>query len=157
MRLAAFIAVFFLVQIAIDLGHSVTAFPFEHYGMFSESFAQPDSVRGYEIVANGRTLRPDDFRIYQWDMIQQPLAAFDRQNATNDFAVDRLRIQKGLGINSVVLHNSSSVATNFPDWYRSHLSRILGQPVVSLQISRCRYEVKDRRLIPANKTLWIAR
>src|ERR1700710_282373 len=35
--------VFFVVQIGLDLAHSVTVFPFVHYGMFSESFHHPDS------------------------------------------------------------------------------------------------------------------
>jgi hypothetical protein len=52
------VAAFFLIQIAIDLGHSVTAFPFVHYAMFSESFSQPDSLLRYEVIVDGDRLDP---------------------------------------------------------------------------------------------------
>ena len=47
--------------------------------MFSESFSAPDSCLRYEIIVDGRRLDAADFGIYRWDMVQQPLAAFDRR------------------------------------------------------------------------------
>jgi hypothetical protein len=87
--LIGLMAAFFLIQVTIDLAHSVTAYPFEHYGMFSESFPAPDSLSTFEIIADGRRLEAADFGIYRWDMIQQPLAAFDRQSLPDQDLLSR--------------------------------------------------------------------
>ena len=54
----ALLIAFFILQAGIDLAHSATAFPFEHYGMFSERFPAKDSLAGYEVIADGRPLLP---------------------------------------------------------------------------------------------------
>ena len=156
--LAGLLAAFFLIQIAIDLGRSVTAFPFVHYGMFSESFPKADSLLVYELTLDGRRTEPQDYRIYRWDMIQQPLAAFDRLTATHDFAEDRRRIKLALsGFYSLNLGNSPDVATRFPDWYRDYLSRLLGHPIHSLEIDRAWYRYTGNQFILQRKTPWIVR
>ncbi len=159
--LIALIATFFAIQVILDLAHSVTAYPFEHYGMFAESFPAPDSVSTYEIIADGRRLDAADFRIYRWDMLQQPLAAFDRQSSTSDFAFDRSRIKaifpgiySGLSAN---LENSPTVAASFPDWYLGYLGRLLHQPIHSFQVNRCRYRVLQNQLILIQRMPWINR
>jgi hypothetical protein len=157
----ALIATFFAIQVILDLAHSVTAYPFEHYGMFAESFRAPDSVSTYEVIADGRRLDAADFRIYRWDMLQQPLAAFDRQSSTSDFAFDRSRIKavfpgiySGLSAN---LENSPTVAASFPDWYLGYLGRLLHHPVHSFQVNRCRYRVLQNQLILIQRMTWINR
>ncbi|HEV3411704.1 MAG TPA: hypothetical protein VG101_04455 [Puia sp.] len=157
----AFVAAFFLIQIAIDLAHSVTAFPFVHYGMFSESFPAPDSLLRYEVIVNGKTLDPADFRIYRWDMIQGPLAAFDKQVQTADFAFDKEKFRAALpGIYSRIsanLDNSPALAANFPEWYRNYLSSLLRRPIRTLLVNRARYRFEDNRFILMNSTPWIDR
>ena len=159
--LIALVITFFAIQAAFDLAHSVTAFPFVHYGMFSESFSAPDSLLRYEVIVDGRPLSPADFRIYRWDMIQGPLAAFDKQSAKRDFAFDKQKFRAALpGIFSGVsanLDNSPDIAAAFPDWYRNYLSRLLHQPIHTLEINRIWYQYKDARFIPLNKTSWINR
>src|SRR5579859_7751279 len=44
---------FFILQIGIDLAHSVTVFPFVHYGMFSESFSVHDSITLFGVSVVG--------------------------------------------------------------------------------------------------------
>ena len=160
-RLIAFAAIFIAVQIAVDLAHSATAFPFVHYGMFSESFSAPDSLLRYSIVADGRELRAADFRIYRWDMIQEPLAAFERQQATRDFAFDKKRFSGTLpAIYFAVspnLDNSPTLAADFPDWYRDYLSRLIGRHIVSLKIYRLSYRYSDSGFVLLSKNLWIGR
>ena len=80
---------FIVLQVGVDLAHSVTAFPFVHYGMFSESFARPDSLAVFEITVDGKLLEARDFRVYRWDMVQVPLAGFEQQEFTHDFAFDK--------------------------------------------------------------------
>lgn len=167
--LAGLVGVFFLIQVFTDLFHSVTAFPFVHYGMFSETFALVESLPVYEVVVDGRPLDPRDFRIYRWDMIQQPLAAFARETATRDFSDDRQRIRNALGIHSVtpsvdpsvissvVPGNAPSLAADFPGWYRNYLGRILGRPIGSLEVNRCIYRWNGSQCILQTKTPWIAR
>jgi hypothetical protein len=159
--LAALAAAFFLIQIAIDLGHSVTAFPFVHYGMFSESFPTADSILRYVVVVNGKTLEPADFRIYRWDMIQEPLSAFDKQTRTSDFAAEKQKFRATLpGIYSRIssnLDNSPALDTHFPEWYRNYLGRLLGEPVRTLRVNRAWYAYKDSRIILLNSTPWLTR
>jgi hypothetical protein len=159
--LIGLMAAFFLIQVTIDLAHSVTAYPFEHYGMFSESFPAPDSLSTFEIIADGRRLEAADFGIYRWDMIQQPLAAFDRQSRTADFAPDRSRIRTSFpGIYSRLslnLENLPTVAAAFPDWYLGYLSRLLRRPIHSLRVNRCRYLFKQNQPILFQKIAWINR
>ena len=158
-RIFALAAAFFAIQIAIDLAHSVTAFPFVHYGMFSESFAAPDSLLCYEVTVDGQRLVPAGFSIYHWDMIQQPLAAFDKQTATTDFAADRKRIQSLLpGPYSLVaahLSNDPAVAGRFSDWYRNYLSRLIRGPIHNLQVDKAWYRYQNSHFILLNKRPWI--
>jgi len=157
----AFAAIIIALQVAVDLAHSVTAFPFVHYGMFSESFSAPDSLLRYSVVADGRELRAADFRIYRWDMIQQPLAAFDKQQATKDFAFDKAKFSGTLpAIYSAVspnLDNSPTVAADFPDWYRGYLSRLTGRHITSLRIYRLHYRYGDSGFVLLSKNPWIGR
>jgi hypothetical protein len=157
----ALVAVFFSLQIVLDLCHSVTAFPLVHYGMFSESFAAPDSLLRYEVVVDGRSLEPANFRIYRWDMIQGPLVAFDKQAATHDYLFDKERFRAALpGIYTRVaanLDNSPAVPADFPDWYRSYLSRLTGQPIHSLQVNKNWYRYTANGFILLHSTPWIIR
>jgi hypothetical protein len=151
----------FAIQATCDLAHSVTAFPFVHYGMFSERFSAPDSLLRYEVIADGLPLSPDDFRIYRWDMIQGPLAAFDKQSATGDFAYDKQKIRAGLpGIYSRVsanLDNPPNLSAGFPSWYGSYLSRLLHRPVHTFRVNRTWYRYENDRFILLSKTSWINR
>jgi hypothetical protein len=151
----------FAIQVICDLAHSVTAFPFVHYGMFSERFSPPDSLLRYEVIVDGLPLSPADFSIYRWDMIQEPLSAFDKQSATGDFAFDKQKIRAGLpGIYyhvSANLDNPPNLSAGFPDWYGSYLSRLLHRPVHTLRVNRTRYRYTPSGLIPLSKTPWINR
>ena len=139
---------FFLLQVLIDLAHSVSVFPFVHYAMFSESFARPDSLSVYEIVVDGRQLQPADFSIYQWDMMQNPLLSLQRQVSTEDFAFDKQKMAAGMkqvGIEGLYraiqpnLDNVTGVETRFPQWYKTYLSGILGHPIRTLQVDQAWY------------------
>jgi len=139
---------FFAIQILVDLGHSVTAYPFVHYGMFSESFAQPDSLTVFTITADGQSLQPGDFAIYRWDQVQNPLLAFDRQVSTRDFAFDKEKLQKGMhfiGAGSLYplllsnLNNTEITATRFASWYKTYLSSLIGRPIHSLRVDKSWY------------------
>lgn len=155
------VTAFFAIQIAFDLAHSVTAFPFVHYGMFSESFSAPDSLLSYEVIVDGHRLDPLNFRIYQWDMVQQPLAAFDRMTATNDFAFDKSTFQsKFPALYTHVsgnLDNLSYPEARFPDWYANYLSALIGHSIRSVEVSKTWYRYTPSGLILLNKTPWINR
>jgi len=157
----ALVIAFFAIQVAFDLAHSVTAFPFVHYGMFSESFSAPDSLLQYEVTVDGRRLDPRDFRIYQWDMVQQPLAAFDRQISTGDFAFDKSKFHANFpslyARVSDNLDNSSYPEARFPDWYANYLSLLIGHPIQTVGITKTWYRYENGRFILLNKTPWINR
>jgi hypothetical protein len=158
---SALVAAFFLIQITIDLTHSVTAFPFVHYGMFSESVGAPDSLLSYEVTVDGRRLAPLGFRIYQWDMIQQPLQAFDRQTATGDFEFDKSKLRQAFPTLYAALSdnfdNLPYPEARFPDWYANYLSLQLGHPIRTLEVSKTWYRYQNGRMIELSRSLWIKR
>ena len=139
---------FIIIQIGINLAHSVTVFPFVHYGMFSESFRQPDSLTVYQVTVNGKLLQARDFRVYRWDMIQSPLAASEAREASRDFAFDREKMGEGLqkiglgGFFRTVepqMRNDSADLAGFQTWYQRYLSGLLGYPVNSLRVEKVWY------------------
>jgi hypothetical protein len=143
---------FFLVQVVFDLAHSVTAFPFVHYAMFSDSFAQPDSLVVFEITVDGRRLQATDFPVARWDMVQEPLLAFDRQAGSRDFAFDKAKTQAGLqqvGLGSLYTRlkpnfdNDSSAGSRWPSWYAAYLGRLIRRPIGDLRVDKAWYRYAD--------------
>jgi hypothetical protein len=151
---------FIVLQIGIDWAHSVTLFPFLHYGMFSGIEPRPDTVQLYEIVADGRRLQPSDFAIYRWDMVQTPLEAYDKQTATQDFAFDKDHLRQGMrwvgagGLYSALKTNLNNTG-NFPSWYKTYLSGLLGRPIGNLRVEKAWYRWQDSKLQPIKKEPWI--
>src|SRR5882757_7574169 len=130
---------FFILQIGVDLAHSVTVFPFVHYGMFSESFSRPDSIEVFEVAVDGKRLRPADYAIYRWDMVQVPLQAYEKQIATGDYAIDKEKLQAGMQrVGLASLYNELKINLNntnsFVPWYRDYLGRLLGLPVGMVEV-----------------------
>jgi hypothetical protein len=151
---------FFVIQILVDLGHSVNAFPFVHYGMFSESFRQPDSLTVYEITVDGRQLKAEDFRIYRWDQVQNPLLAIDRQIGTEDNAFDKEKLRAAMGFTGTGalyrhlapnLDNDPATAARFPGWYKIYLGKILGRPVRTLQVDKAWYRYDGSQFLLMKK------
>ena len=154
------IAGFFILQIGFDLAHSVTAFPFVHYGMFSESFPQPDSMIVYHINVDGSPLREANFSIYGWDMVQMPLAAAVKRESTADFAFDKAKFQAALrAAHLTSLYNRLSPNLDnhgdFASWYKDYLGRLLGHPVGVLTVEKAWYRWKDGRMQLIGTQNWI--
>ena len=152
--------VFIVLQIGVDLAHSVTLFPFEHYGMFSAIEPRPDTVQLYEIFVDGQRLQPAGQAIYRWDMVQTPLEAYDKQTATKDFAYDKDRLQKGMrwaGAGSLysALRINLDNKGDFLSWYKSYLGGLLGHRIGSLRVEKAWYRWQDGRLLPIGKQPWI--
>jgi hypothetical protein len=149
---------FIIIQIGIDLGHSVTAFPFVHYGMFSGRFSRPDSLNVFEVTIDGRRLEPSEFRVYRWDMITGPLSAIDRLKTSGDFAFDREKLRDYLGATPVYgffephLQNDPGTAARFPTWYKSFLIRLLGRNIDQVRVDLASYRYEDGRLLLIRKT-----
>ena len=152
--------VFIVLQIGVDLAHSVTFFPFVHYGMFSAVEPRPDSVQVYEIEVDGLRLQPDGWPVYRWDMVQTPLEAYDKQTATRDYAFDKDRLQKGMrwvGCGSLysALKTNLDNTGNFPSWYKSYLGGLLGRRIGRLRVEKAWYRWQDGRLHSIQKEPWI--
>jgi hypothetical protein len=150
----------FVLQVIFDLVHSVTAFPFIHYGMFSESFSRPDTLTVYEITADGHPLRAADFSIYQWDLVQNALISLEKQVKTHDFAFDKEKMSEGMsrvgmgGIYRLVepnLGNAPGTADRFPRWYQGWLSGLVGHPIRTLRVDKVWYRYAGGRYILLGK------
>ena len=151
---------FIVLQTGIDLAHSVTFFPFVHYGMFSGVEPRPDTLQLYEVTVDGTRLQPAGMAVYRWDMVQTPLEAFDRQTATNDFAFDKDRLRQGLrwaGAGKIYSWLKTNLDNNgdFPAWYKSYLSGLLGRPIRRVTVDKAWYRYSNGSLVPLKKEPWI--
>ncbi|HEY4337020.1 MAG TPA: hypothetical protein VGM89_14015 [Puia sp.] len=142
---------FFILQIGFDLAHSVTAFPIVHYGMFSQSFARPDTLTVFRVSVDGVALRTEDFGVSTWDRVQEPLEAAEKRVTTNDFAVDKQRLGVIYARLKVNLDNTSA----FVPWYKGVLGRLLGRPVGVLKVDRARYRWSGGRMVLLQTENWI--
>jgi hypothetical protein len=143
---------FICLQIGIDLAHSVSFFPFVHYGMFSQPLARQDSVEAFDITADGQRLKPTDFLIYQWDMVMTPLQALEQQTQTGDYAFDKQKLREGLqrvGLGAVytAVEPNLNNTGQFPGWYKSYISDLVGHPIRLLKVDRTWYQFADGRLV----------
>jgi hypothetical protein len=151
---------FIVLQIGIDLSHSVTFFPFVHYGMFSQILPRSDSIEIYRVTVDGRRLEPADLPIYRWDMVQTPLEAYDLQTATHDYVFDKEELQKGMqwagaGPLYRTLKTNLDNTGDFPSWFKSYLGGLLGHPIGRLSVEKTWYRYSDGRLAPIKKEPWI--
>ena len=145
---------FIILQIGIDLAHSVTAFPFVHYGMYSESFPRQDSLEVFQVTVDGRVLKPEEFTPYRWDMVQTPLAAFEKKTQTGDFAFDKGKMGQGMrqaglgGLYNLLRPNldNTGSAESFQSWYKRYLEGLLGHPIGNLGIEKRSYRWQDSRM-----------
>ena len=145
---------FIILQIGLDLAHSVTVFPFVHYGMYSESFPRPDSLEVFQVTADGRLLKPEELSPYRWDMVQTPLAAFEKKTRTEDFAFDKEKMGQGMrwaGLGAWYnrlkpnLDNTVGVES-FASWYKRYLEGLLGHPIESLRVEKRWYRWQEGRM-----------
>lgn len=159
-----FLIILFLFQVAINICHSVTVFPFLHYAMYSESFNKPSNIRVYEIIVNQKQLTSSNYRIHQWDMIHQPLNAFDKQVNTQDFSLDKKAIEEGMNYMhltllykavQVNLNNDLNLIQQFPYWYKQYLQKIIKQPILSLSVNICDYDYTADRYTLRQRKTWI--
>lgn len=164
LSLNRYILAVFLLQLTVDCFHSVTLYPFVHYGMFSTVFPTPDTQNVYVIAVNGDTLRAADFSAVHWDMIQQPLVGLDRQLRSADHRWDKDQLRQGLtraGLKGFYdriapnLSNAPDLQARFPDWYRDYLSRLLGMPVRTLTVDKEQVRYAGGQLVPIKKENWI--
>ena len=153
---------FICLQIGVDLAHSVSFFPFVHYGMYSQPLARPDSVEAFEITADGKRLKPGDFLIYQWDMVTTPLQSVEQQTRTGDYAFDKEKLREGLqrvGLGAVytaVEPNLNNANTGqFPTWYKSYISGLLGHPIQQLEVEKTWYQWAGGRLVVVKRAPYI--
>jgi hypothetical protein len=151
---------FICLQIVVDLAHSVSFFPFVHYGMFSQTISREDSVEAFEVTVDGQRLKPADFLIYQWDMVMTPLQAVEQQTQTGDYAFDKEKLREGLqrvGLGAVyklVTPNLDNTG-QFPEWYRSFLSGLVGHPIQRLEVEKTWYQWAGGRLVVVKRAPYI--
>ena len=151
---------FIVLQIGLDLAHSVAFFPFMHYGMYSQVLPRTDTIEVFEINVDGRRLQPEDLRIFQWDMVTTPLTAFEERIRTHDYAFDKEKLKEGMrfaGLSRLYTSLSPNLdnSGNFSAWYAAYLSRLLGHPIGRLTIERARYRWAGSRLQLVAKTPFI--
>lgn len=160
---SAGIIIFFICQVIIDCLQSVTAFPFLHYGMFSEVYKSKETEI-FEIRVNGKLLSSEEFNILTWDLIHSPLHALKKQIATEDFAfekgvikngMNKFQLQNTLSFAVSNLDNNQSLNKEFPYWYKNHLRKLLDYEIKTVEITILHYNYKNGNYILLKKAKWI--
>ncbi len=151
---------FICLQIGIDLAHSVSFFPFVHYGMFSQILPRQDSVEAFAVTADGQRLKPTDFLIYQWDMVTTPLQSVEQQVQTGDYAFDKQKLREGLqriglGFVYTAVEPNLSNTGQFPAWYKWYLGGLVGHPIQHLDVDKTWYRWAGGRLMVVKKVPYI--
>jgi hypothetical protein len=151
---------FICLQIGIDLAHSVSFFPFVHYGMFSQILRRQDSVEAFEVTADGKRLKPADFLIYQWDMVMTPLQTVEQQQQTGDFAFDKQKLREGLqwvGLGSLytAVEPNLNNTGQFPAWYKWYIGGLVGHPIQHLDVEKTWCQWTGSRLVVVKRAPYI--
>lgn len=132
--------------------------------MYSESFRQPDSIKVFEIIVNQQILLADKYRIYEWNMINQPLIAFEKQIATKDFSFDKGKMENAMDLIHLSslykaarpnLNNTMNLYTQFPYWYKQYLQKITKQSISGLSVNICYYTYYKARYSLISRKEWI--
>ncbi|MBC7652346.1 MAG: hypothetical protein H7101_11415 [Deinococcales bacterium] len=130
------IVVFFIVaQLVINYKKSFVVTPLYHYGMFSSSVLQPDSLQIFEVEINGKLLQPLDFTPQQWDKIILPLNYFYNTKSDTLWRKVCRSVFKITNTTSLAANYSIQLnINNFYTWYQTQLQQILPNKIVSVRI-----------------------
>jgi hypothetical protein len=144
---------FFIIQIFTNLNGSLTAFPFLHYGMFSEKINYQAYYETIQIEVNGQLLKGSDFSIQNWEMIQNPLLIHKQIQQNNDFEKDKMYIHfflNKLGLSSIDYKIKKHLDNVKPDpaayglYYKKYLEKILDRPISRLNVNLCYFAFRDK-------------
>jgi hypothetical protein len=154
---ALIILLFLGAQLIIDLMGSVTAFPFLHYGMYSEVFDSKRLPGSYHITVNGEVLNANAYSISEWEMITTPISLRLQYLQSKDFKDDKLllsHISSKIGLEAIShlehLDNPQQSDVVFKSYYQNHLSKIISEPIQTLSIEFVQYQYKNAQYIPVD-------
>ncbi len=144
---------FIMIQILTNLNSSLTAFPFLHYGMFSEKINYQAYYETYQIEVDGQWLKGSDFSIQDWEMIQTPLIIQKQIQQTKDFEKDKMYIAfflSKLGLSAIYhkiqlhLDNTKLSPLSYNKYYKNYLEKILDKPIKKLKVQLCYFAFRDQ-------------
>ena len=86
---------------------------------------------------------------------QGPLEAAQKRETSHDFAVDKEKLQQGLGSFYNTLKVNLNNTGSFIPWYKSYLGRILNRPITTLRIDKTWYRWTGGRMVLIHSENWI--
>jgi hypothetical protein len=154
------IFIFFLIQIIVNLNSSLTAFPFLHFGMFSEKITLKPSYQTYQIEVDNQVLNGMDYGIHEWEIMQTPIIIKENIEASNDFEKDKLFISfflEKLGLsffNQAVSENLNNAIESdqiFNINYKKYLEKVLNKKIEHVKVYTCQFIFKDNQYLLLDK------
>ncbi len=142
----------FAIQIFTNLNSSLTAFPFLHYGMFSEKINYQAYYETFQIEVDGQLLKGSDFSIQDWEMLQSPLLIHHQIQQNNDFEKDKMYIHfflAKLGLSAIDdlmkphLNNTKLSPTEYNRYYKNYIEKVLGKSITQLEVKLCYFAYRD--------------
>ena len=148
---------FVAMQVFVGYKHGLVVSPFFNYGMYSHEINIEKNYPVFEVKANGRLLRGQDFSPQQWDKIMLPVNYYANIHRSNDLYENEVKRLLGR------LHISTEErkflqqcdAVDFEKWYAKYLETVTGHLTNNLEIS-CRYYLYDGRLQPTDSVIKLA-
>jgi hypothetical protein len=155
-----FIFVFFLIQIIVNLNGSLTAFPFLHFGMFSEKIELKPSYQTYQIEVDNQVLNGMDYGIHEWEIMNTPIMIKENIKTSNDFEKDKVFIHfflEKFGLN--FFSQAISENLNNPIWsdqtfninYKNYLEKVLKKKIGHVKVYACQFIFKDNQYLLLDK------
>jgi hypothetical protein len=156
------IFVFFLLQIMVNLNGSLTAFPFLHFGMFSDKIALKPTYQTYQIEVDGEVINGMDYGIHEWEIMQTPLMIKENISVSNDFEKDKMFIHfflEKLGLrffNQAITENLNNQIVSeqtFQINYKKYLEKVLNKKIKYVKVYTCQFIFKDKQYLLLDKKL----
>jgi hypothetical protein len=140
------IVLFFALQILVDLPGSLTAYPFLHYGMFSQKFLPADYYNALQLEIDGKTITSHECN--EWETILSYTNIHFNNRLSNDNEIEKKLIEqytpllpfKTLKHN---LMNSYCSTDSFNLRYQLFLEGILKRKIKTILLCNNRYAFRE--------------
>lgn len=146
--LSALVILFICGQLFVILIWGIVVTPFYNYGMFSEVIDVKKDYQVFEVNANGKMLRGEDYSPQEWDKIMLPLqfyAGIKQSNKLYITDVKRLLNKFHLSSNDADFLISCNYL-EFEKWYKNYLENVIHKKIDSVAVNYRSYKYQLNKL-----------
>ena len=146
---------FIMAMIFINYKWGMTATPIQQYGMYSAKMAVNDTLKSYQVYVNQKKIDPTTYGLVDRDMMQIPVADFEKQQAVNEQAFATMKgIFNKIGMGGLMKKENfinTTTAEQFTNWYKKQLEKRSGHQVDDLSIFEQQYIWNSSNVVPVGQ------